>query len=58
LSLRVLPEARPVEPFRWLAPVRLPPGLDPPDLRDVEPPDLVAIESPLKAIVLAVDWAD
>jgi hypothetical protein len=42
----VLSAERGVEPFRWLAPVRLLLGLDPPDLPDVEPPDLVAIESP------------
>jgi hypothetical protein len=46
LSLPVLPAVRGVEPFRWLAPARLPPDLDPLVLPDVEPPDLVAIESP------------
>jgi hypothetical protein len=46
LSLRALAAEPAVELFRWLAPARLLPDLDPLDLPDFGPPDLVAIESP------------
>jgi hypothetical protein len=56
LSLRALPAELRVEPFAWLAPLRLVPDLDPLDLLDLEPPDLVAIEFLLLAIEPRLPW--